>query len=134
MLIRAPETHGRSLIKAISWRATGSIDTFVLSWLITGSVGFAGSIASVEVFTKITLYYVHERAWSVISFGKRHPMPSRRPPVEAPFPARQHGHQTGAGRPAARPSRRQRRAGLPAAAGATAREPLSAGTCGLHRD
>lgn len=95
MFIRAPETHGRSLVKAISWRATGSIDTFVLSWLITGSVGFAGSIASVEVFTKITLYYLHERAWSFIPFGKRQPMASRLPAIE-PFAARAR-HQTRAG-------------------------------------
>ena len=97
MFIRAPETHGRSLVKAVSWRATGSIDTFVLSWLITGNLGFAGSIASIEVFTKITLYYLHERAWSVIPFGKRHPMPPRRPSIDAPFAVRARGNQTRAG-------------------------------------
>ena len=65
------KSHGRSLAKAISWRTTGSIDTFVLSWLITGNVKFAGSIASVEVVTKIALYYLHERAWALVPWGRR---------------------------------------------------------------
>lgn len=91
MFIRAPETHTRSFVKAISWRATGSIDTFVLSWLITGNLGFAGSIASIEVFTKITLYYLHERAWSIIPFGKRRPAPSRHAPIEPHFATRSRG-------------------------------------------
>ncbi|KFI25013.1 DUF2061 domain-containing protein [Paenirhodobacter enshiensis] len=64
------DSHTRSLSKAISWRVTGSVDTFVLSWLITGSVKFAGSIASIEVFTKIVLYYLHERAWALIPLGR----------------------------------------------------------------
>ena len=65
------ESYGQSLAKAIIWRTTGSIDTFVLSWLITGSLKFAGSIVSVEVVKKIVLYYLHERAWSFIPWGRR---------------------------------------------------------------
>jgi uncharacterized membrane protein len=71
MLIRARDSHPRSIVKAITWRVTGSLDTFVLSWLITGSVTFAGSIASAETLTKIVLYYCHERAWSVVSWGDK---------------------------------------------------------------
>ncbi len=64
------EAHARSIAKAISWRATGSIDTFVLSWIITGSATLAGSIATVEVITKIVLYYLHERVWSFVAWGR----------------------------------------------------------------
>lgn len=64
------ETNARSIAKAISWRATGSIDTFVLSLLVTGSFSLAGSIASLEVITKIVLYYFHERAWALIPWGR----------------------------------------------------------------
>lgn len=64
------EKHGRSVAKAISWRATGSVDTFVISWLLTGSGKVAGSIASVEVVTKMVLYYLHERAWTRIPWGR----------------------------------------------------------------
>jgi uncharacterized membrane protein len=54
------EAHTRSFIKAVSWRVTGSIDTFVISLLITGKFGLAGAIASVEVITKLVLYYLHD--------------------------------------------------------------------------
>jgi uncharacterized membrane protein len=64
------EAHSRSLIKAISWRVTGSVDTFVISWIITGKIGLAGTIATVEVITKIVLYYFHERAWALVPWGR----------------------------------------------------------------
>lgn len=57
------EGHGRSLLKTFSWRAIGSLDTFLLSYILTGRLGAAGAIASTEVITKSVLYYVHERAW-----------------------------------------------------------------------
>lgn len=63
------ETHRRSVVKAASWRALGSIDTFLLSWLFTGNPLAAGAIATSEVVTKILLYYFHERAWSSIKWG-----------------------------------------------------------------
>jgi uncharacterized membrane protein len=70
-LVRGSESHARSVAKAISWRATGSIDTFVLSYIITGNAVFAGSIAGTEIVTKIVLYYLHERVWSLIGWGRR---------------------------------------------------------------
>ncbi len=36
------EKHQRSIAKAISWRATGTVDTFVISWLLTGNAKVAG--------------------------------------------------------------------------------------------
>ena len=66
----AEEKHYRSLVKAISWRATGTADTIVISWLITGQIKMALGIGFVEVFTKIFLYYVHERIWNRLSFGR----------------------------------------------------------------
>lgn len=62
------DRHRRSLVKAISWRITGSIDTFVLGWLITGSARVAGTISALEVITKVILYYLHERVWLKIRF------------------------------------------------------------------
>ncbi len=63
------DQHKRSLIKAISWRATGTIDTILVSFLVSGHIKMALSIGFVELFTKIGLYYLHERAWSKIRFG-----------------------------------------------------------------
>jgi Predicted membrane protein len=64
------EKHYRSVMKAVSWRSVGTIDTMVISFIITGNVKFAVSIGGVEVFTKMFLYFLHERLWNKISFGK----------------------------------------------------------------
>ena len=64
------DTNLRSLIKSISWRITGSIDTFIVSYIITGKAVVAGSIASIEVLTKLGLYWAHERVWIRIQWGK----------------------------------------------------------------
>lgn len=60
----------RSLLKSISWRITGTIDTFVISYLITGKFTIAMSISGVEILTKFTLYYFHERLWNKINIGR----------------------------------------------------------------
>jgi uncharacterized membrane protein len=65
--------HLRSLVKGASWRAVGTADTFVLSWLITRHLGSAASIASVETFTKIALFYFHEQAWARLPWGRAAP-------------------------------------------------------------
>ena len=56
--------HLISVTKGISWRLIGTIDTILISYLITGQWKFALSIGSVEVFTKIILFYFHDRAWA----------------------------------------------------------------------
>jgi uncharacterized membrane protein len=58
------------MLKAISWRATGTVDTMVISFLVTGQAKLALSIGVFELFTKTCLYYLHERAWNKISFGR----------------------------------------------------------------
>jgi uncharacterized membrane protein len=71
ILLRGREGHGRSFIKAVSWRTVGTIDTFIISFFVTGKVTIAGSIASIEVVTKILIYYLHERVWSMVPWGHR---------------------------------------------------------------
>jgi uncharacterized membrane protein len=65
-----PNARRRSLVKAISWRLVGSMDTFMLSLLVTGSGKYAISIATGEALTKIVLYYLHERAWRRVAWGR----------------------------------------------------------------
>ena len=60
----------RSVVKTISWRTLGTLDTIIISYFITGSLGMAASIGSIELVTKMILYYFHERAWNKISFGR----------------------------------------------------------------
>ncbi|MFT5661640.1 MAG: putative membrane protein [Sulfurimonas sp.] len=63
----------RSVVKTISWRTIGTLDTVVISYIITGDLKMAASIGSIELFTKMILYYFHERAWNKISLGKHTP-------------------------------------------------------------
>ena len=53
----------RHIVKTITWRIVGTLDTFLLSWLITGSVKIGVAIGGIEIVTKMILYYFHERAW-----------------------------------------------------------------------
>ena len=64
------DKHYRSLVKAVSWRLTGSVDTMIISFLITGKIKWALTISGVELFTKVALFYVHERIWEKLPFGR----------------------------------------------------------------
>ena len=60
----------RSIVKSISWRVLGTMDTIVISYLVTGTMSMAISIGSVELVTKMLLYFFHERLWNSIKWGK----------------------------------------------------------------
>jgi uncharacterized membrane protein len=62
--IRRGDSGAKTLIKTVSWRVVGTIDTMLIAYFLTGEVKMAVSIGSVEVFTKMILYYVHERVWN----------------------------------------------------------------------
>jgi len=64
------ETPVRSLVKAVSWRITGTVDTFIISWAITGQILIASSIAFTEIITKICLFWAHERVWNKVKWGR----------------------------------------------------------------
>ncbi|WP_430909008.1 DUF2061 domain-containing protein [Maribacter sp. 2-571] len=61
----------RSIAKAVSWRVIGTLDTLVISYLLTGKVALAASIASIDFVTKMILYFFHERIWNTINWGKQ---------------------------------------------------------------
>jgi uncharacterized membrane protein len=65
------DTAERSLVKTISWRITGSGSTFLISWIISGNFIIASSIAAIQIVANTILYYVHERAWNKIGWGKK---------------------------------------------------------------
>lgn len=64
------DTSLRSLVKTVSWRITGSGATFVISYLVSGNLAAAGTIAIVQVVVNTVLYYIHERAWNRIKWQK----------------------------------------------------------------
>lgn len=59
----------RHLVKTITWRIVGSLDTWLLAFFVTKSAGKGGLIAAAEVITKMILYYLHERVWYRIQYG-----------------------------------------------------------------
>jgi len=61
----------RSLLKTLSWRLLGTLDTMCLGWIITGSPIVGLKIGALELFTKMILYYFHERIWLRCPFGTK---------------------------------------------------------------
>jgi uncharacterized membrane protein len=53
----------RHILKTISWRILGTADTILLAWIITGDIKTGASIGIIELFSKMLLYYMHERFW-----------------------------------------------------------------------
>jgi len=65
------ETNKRSIAKTFTWRLLATFTTFVISWVITGSLAIGLGIASIEFWAKIILYYGHERLWNAINWGNK---------------------------------------------------------------
>jgi len=64
------QSHKRHIAKTITWRLVGTIDTIILSWIISGNPMTGLKIGLAEVVTKMLLYYFHERAWFKINLSK----------------------------------------------------------------
>jgi len=62
-------TNKRHLAKTFSWRAIGTLDTFILGWLITGNPLTGLKIGGAEVVSKMLLYFGHEKIWYKINYG-----------------------------------------------------------------
>lgn len=63
------DSHARSIVKGTSWRVLATLDTILLSYIFTGSIGNSLAIGGTELFTKIFLFYLHERIWAKLKIG-----------------------------------------------------------------
>lgn len=61
--------NSRHLIKTFTWRGIGTLDTILISFLLTGDAAFGLQIGVIETITKMALYYLHEKLWYRINFG-----------------------------------------------------------------
>jgi len=59
----------RHILKTITWRIVGTVDTIFLGWLISGNYTIGLSIGGAELITKMLLYYFHERVWYKLDYG-----------------------------------------------------------------
>ena len=55
----------------MTWRVTGSFATFLIAWIIGGNLAVAGTIAVVQIIANTLLYYLHERLWDRINWGRK---------------------------------------------------------------
>lgn len=64
------DTNTRSLVKTVCWRITGSGATFLIAYLMVGNFAIAGAIGMIQLVSNTILYYIHERIWNKIHWGK----------------------------------------------------------------
>ncbi len=67
------ERHSRTVFKTLSWRIFATVSTLVLVYFFTRNVVISASISLVDVVIKSVIYYLHERLWNNIAFGKECP-------------------------------------------------------------
>src|SRR5690606_7250834 len=63
-------SHKRHIVKAITWRIVGTLDTMLLAWIISGNPLIGLKVGGAEVLTKMLLYYLHERVWYKVNLAK----------------------------------------------------------------
>ncbi len=64
-------TRSRSFVKALSYRIWGTLSSFVVAFVLTGSAELSGLIAFWETVVKVFIYYIHERGWNFIQWGRK---------------------------------------------------------------
>lgn len=64
------DSRVRSIVKSFSWRIFAFIITILASFVLIGSWEISISVAIAADSTKIFFYYVHERFWERISWGR----------------------------------------------------------------
>lgn len=64
------EAQKRSIVKTITWRVTGSGATFLIAFLAVGDISISGTIALIQLVLNTILYYIHERIWNKVTWGR----------------------------------------------------------------
>lgn len=64
------EKKRRSIAKAVTWRMTGTMGTMLVVFVATRDISLTIQVGAVEVILKSALYFIHERIWNTIPWGK----------------------------------------------------------------
>lgn len=67
--VRFKNSNKRHLLKSVTWRILGTLDTMLLAWLITGNPLTGLKIGLLELVTKMALYFLHEKVWHKVRYG-----------------------------------------------------------------
>lgn len=70
------ETHARSVMKALSWRVTGTVATTALVFAFTRQLTLSLAVGGLEFVSKIVMFWGHERVWDRLRFGKEEVRPA----------------------------------------------------------
>ena len=65
------DTNARSIAKAVSYRILGSAVTGIIFYLLTGKGGLSLGAGALDMVVKIGAYFVHERIWDKIEYGRK---------------------------------------------------------------
>lgn len=69
-LNRSHDKTSRSLVKTITYRVLIIISVFIVAYVFTGRADFAAGFSLVSNAINTVLYFIHERIWSRISWGR----------------------------------------------------------------
>ena len=64
------ESHSRSIAKAVSYRILGSTTTALIFYFLTGKGSLSLGAGVLDMVLKIGAYFIHERIWNHINFGR----------------------------------------------------------------
>ncbi len=64
------DTPRRSFAKALSWRVFATVITAAIVYGATGELEFAASIGLADTAVKLGVYFLHERLWNRIPYGR----------------------------------------------------------------
>lgn len=65
------DSHVRSIAKAISYRTLGSLSTALIVFFFSGDLKISAGVGALDVVAKLALYFLHERVWNYIGFGRQ---------------------------------------------------------------
>ena len=65
------ESKSRSIVKSISWRILATLTTLTLVYIFIGDTRIALSVGGIEIFLKMFIYFLHERGWDKLKFGRK---------------------------------------------------------------
>jgi uncharacterized membrane protein len=60
-------------LKATTWRIGGLVMTLLVAWAVTGRADIAAAIGVADTCVKLVAFYVHERMWLRLKFGRIKP-------------------------------------------------------------
>jgi len=69
------ESKARSIVKTISWRILATVTTVSLVYIFIGDTTIAFTVGGIEIFLKMLVYFIHERVWDKLKFGRHEIQP-----------------------------------------------------------